>query len=97
MIPDFLKHNFVFDLDLTQTTPETEAQIYRCSHCRAWVADLDKYSQQICPKRDRRKSGIENRRKTITSTAEQQRKAGLRTQPKPGEPGYAESNATLSQ
>lgn len=97
MIPDFLKHSFVFDLDLTQTTPEKESQIYRCSHCRAWVADLDKYSQQICPMRDRRKSKIENRRKQITSTAEQQRKAGLRTQAKPGEPGYGKTDATLSQ
>jgi hypothetical protein len=63
MIPDFLKHNFVFDLDLTTTGPVSDAHIYRCSFCKMWVSNLENFSDQVCYKRDRRHSGHKDRRK----------------------------------
>ena len=62
---EFLKHNFVFNLDLTinaKKNKDKEICIYRCSFCNVWVAELKKYENEVCPKRDRRLSKIKDRR-----------------------------------
>ena len=55
MIPKYLQHNFVFDLELTFSSAE-EKRVYRCAYCGTWSENVTIFneSREVCPKRDRR-------------------------------------------
>jgi len=57
MILAQVKHEFIFDLELTYTSVD-ETRCYRCSHCGVWTSQegLLERCGEVCSKRDRRKA-----------------------------------------
>lgn len=53
MIPEIVRHIFLFSFDLTSDSLDGE-KCFRCRFCNAWTADSEIID--ICPQRNRRKN-----------------------------------------